>query len=100
MSAQRVTRGFAWNHLYKAVEHGGINLYAILIVRKFGPALGGNYAVYLAITGTLAILAAFAVDGALLRYLPRIMRGESQYGEKKIEGLRPFLVEMFAFRFF
>lgn len=100
MSANRVTRGFAWNHLYKAVEYGGIVLYSILVVRKFGPQIGGNYAVYLSISGTLGILAAFAVDGMLLRYLPRIARGELQYGEKKIEGLRPFLIEIFAFRLF
>ncbi|MDP4200325.1 MAG: oligosaccharide flippase family protein [Bacteroidota bacterium] len=98
MSSHRVTRGFAWNHLYKMVEYGGMSLYSILVVRKFGPELGGNYAVYCSICTTLAILAAFAVDGVLLRYLPRIARGESQYGEKKIEGVRPFLIEMLAFR--
>ena len=98
MTAHRVTRGFAWNHLYKMVEYGGLNLYTILVVRKFGPEIGGNYAVYLSISGTLAILSAFAVDGVLLRYLPRIARGESQIGTSKIEGIRPFLLQLFAFR--
>jgi O-antigen/teichoic acid export membrane protein len=106
MSASRVTRGFAWNHLYKMVEYGGVNLYAILVMRKFGPELGGNYAVYLSITGTLGILAAFAVDGALLRYLPRIARGDSERGSPlngrdggmKVGAVRPFIIQMFAFR--
>jgi O-antigen/teichoic acid export membrane protein len=98
MSAHRVTRGFAWNHLYKIVEYGGISLYSILVVRKFGPEIGGNYAVYLSICGTLAMLTAFAVDGVLLRYLPRIARGESQIGDVKIEGVRPFLLQLLAFR--
>ncbi len=98
MSAQRITRGFAWNHLYKIVEFGGINLYAILVSRKFGPELSGSYAVFFSISGTLVILGAFAVDGVLLRYLPRILRGEHAFGEHKIEGIRPFLIELFAFR--
>ncbi len=100
MTAQRITRGFAWNHLYKLAEFGGVNLYAILVARAFGPAVGGNYAVYLSISGTLAIIGAFAVDGVLLRYLPRIMRGERTFGDAKIEGIRPFLIEMLAFRLF
>ena len=98
MSAHRVTRGFAWNHLYKIVEYGGISLYSILVVRKFGPEIGGNYAVYLSICGTLAMVTAFAVDGVLLRYLPRIARGESQIGDARIEGVRPFLLQLLAFR--
>ena len=98
MSTERITRGFAWNHLYKMVEYGGVSLYSILVVRKFGPEIGGSYAVYLSITGTLAILSAFAVDGVLLRYLPRLSRGELQIGEAKIEGVRPFLLQLFAFR--
>ena len=98
MTAHRVTRAFAWNHLYKIVEYGGVNLYAILVVRKFGPAIGGNYAVFLSLCSTLAIIGAFAVDGVPLRYIPRILRGERNYGEKKIEGLRPFLIELLAFR--
>ena len=100
MSAQRITRGFAWNHLYKLVEYGGLNLYAIMVVRSFGPELGGNYAVYLSISGTLSIIGAFAVDGVLLRYLPRILGGERSFGNAKVEGVRPFLIEMFAFRLF
>jgi len=100
MAAHRVTRGFAWNHLYKIAEYGGVNLYAILVVRKFGPELGGNYAVFLSITGTLAIIGAFAVDGVLLRYLPRILGGERQIGEATIDGVRPFLIELLAFRLF
>ncbi|MFI5201322.1 MAG: polysaccharide biosynthesis C-terminal domain-containing protein, partial [Candidatus Kapaibacterium sp.] len=100
MSAQRITRGFAWNHLYKLVEFGGVNLYAIMVARAFGPEVGGNYAVFLSISGTLAIMGAFAVDGVLLRYLPRILQGERSFGEAKVEGIRPFLIEMFAFRLF
>jgi|GEM_PF-2535009 len=98
MSAQRITRGFAWNHLYKLIEFGGVNLYAILVARAFGPAVGGNYAVYLSISGTLAIFSAFAVDGVLLRYLPRLLGGERSFGETKVEGIRPFLIELLAFR--
>jgi O-antigen/teichoic acid export membrane protein len=94
----RITRGFAWNHLFKIVEIGGVNLYSVLVVRKFGPSIGGNYALYISLAGTLGMITAFAVDGVLLRYIPRILRGESQYGERKIEGLRPFLIELFAFR--
>jgi O-antigen/teichoic acid export membrane protein len=100
MSAQRITRGFAWNHLYKIIEYGGVNLYAILVLRKFGPELGGNYSVYLSISGSLAIIGAFAVDGVLLRYLPRILRGERSFGDTKVEGIRPFLIELLAFRLF
>jgi len=100
MSGRRITKGFAWNHLYKIAEYGGVNLYAILVVRKFGPELGGNYAVFLSITGTLAIIGAFAVDGVLLRYLPRILGGEREIGEATIEGVRPFLIELLAFRLF
>jgi len=100
VTARRITKGFAWNHLYKIVEYGGINLYAILVVRKFGPEVGGNYPVFLSISSTLAILSAFAVDGVLLRYLPRILKGERQYGEVTVEGVRPFLIELFAFRLF
>ena len=100
MSDQRVTRGFAWNHLYKMVEYGLVNLYTILVVRKFGPELTGNYAVYLSISGTLAIVAAFGVDGVLLRFLPRIAQGELKIGEWDIGGVRPFLAKLAAFRFF
>lgn len=96
--SNRITRGFAWNYFFKIVEIGGVNLYSVLVVRKFGPAVGGNYALYMSVAGTLGMLTAFAVDGVLLRYIPRIARGESQYGGKKIEGLRPFLIELFAFR--
>ncbi len=100
MTTHRITRGFAWNHLYKIVEYGGIYLYAILVVRKFGPELGGSYAVYISIGTTLAIVGAFAVDGVLLRYLPRILRGEQSFGNTKIEGIRHFLIELLAFRVF
>ncbi len=98
MTASRVTRGFAWNHLYKMVEYGGMSLYSILVMRKLGPEIGGNFAVYSSIIGTLGILAAFAVDGALLRYLPRVARGESEYGGMKVGAVRPFIIQMFAFR--
>ncbi len=100
MSTERITRGFAWNHLYKIVEYGGVNLYAILVLRKFGPELGGNYSVYLSISGTLAIIGAFAVDGVLLRYLPRILLGERSFGATTVDGIRPFLIELLAFRLF
>ncbi len=100
MSAQRITRGFAWNYLYKIIEYGGIALYAMLVSRKFGPELAGSYAVFLSISSSLAIVGAFAVDGVLLRYLPRILRGERTFGATAIEGIRPFLIELFAFRLF
>lgn len=100
MSAHRITRGFAWNHLYKLAEFGGINLYAIMVARAFGPEVGGNYAVYLSISGTVAMIGAFAVDGVLLRYLPRILHGERSFGDAKVEGIRPFLIELLAFRLF
>jgi O-antigen/teichoic acid export membrane protein len=82
------------------IEYGGVSLYAILVGRKFGPELNGSYAVFLSICGTLAIVGAFAVDGVLLRYLPRILRGELTFGEAKVEGIRPFLIELLAFRLF
>ncbi len=100
MTANRITKGFAWNHLYKIVEYGGVYLYAVLVIRKFGPELGGSYAVYISISSTLAIVGAFAVDGVLLRYLPRILRGDRAFGDVKIEGIRPFLIELLAFRVF
>jgi len=49
----RITKGFAWNYFFKFVEIGGVNLYSVLVVRKFGPAIGGNYALYMSVTGTL-----------------------------------------------
>lgn len=64
----KVTRGFAWNHLYKITEYGLINLYNVLIIRHFGPELVGPYALYLSIGTTLSLIGAFAVDGVLLRY--------------------------------
>ncbi len=100
MTAHRITRGFAWNHLYKIVEFGGMALYSILVSRKFGPELAGSYAVYLSISVSLAMIGAFAVDGVLLRYLPRMLRGERSFTDTKIEGIRPFLIELLAFRLF
>jgi len=100
VSGQRITRGFAWNHLYKLVEYGGITLYSILVVRKFGPELGGNYAVFQSLSGTLAMATAFAVDSVLLRYLPRITGGETKFGHITIEGVRPFVIDLLAFRVF
>jgi O-antigen/teichoic acid export membrane protein len=64
----KVTRGFAWNHLYKITEYGLINLYNVLVIRHFGPDLVGPYALYLSIGTTLSLIGAFAVDGVLLRY--------------------------------
>ncbi len=98
MSALRVSRGFAWTQLYKMVEYGALVLYGILVSRHFGPEIGGNYAVYLAFTGTLGIISAFAVDGVLLRYVPRVARGELEFGHLKVEGVRHFMLNLFAFR--
>jgi O-antigen/teichoic acid export membrane protein len=100
VSGQRIARGFAWNHLYKLVEYGGITLYSILVVRKFGPELGGNYAVFQSLSGTLAMATAFAVDSVLLRYLPRITGGETKFGHITVEGVRPFVIDLLAFRVF
>src|SRR5438552_16752846 len=95
----RVTRGFAWNHVYKMVEYGGTSLYSILVMRKLGPEIGGNFAVYSSVIGTLGILAAFAVDRELLRYLLWIALWDSMYGHMMIDGNRHFLVHMFVLSF-
>ena len=74
----RIARGFAWNHVYKFTEYGLMTLYSVLVMRVFGPELAGSYAVYLSISAGLSIVGAVGVDGALLRYLPRLASGERQ----------------------
>ncbi len=95
-------RGFAWNHLYKLVEYGLMNLYTVLVVRKFGPELAAPFAVYLSIVVTLQTLGAFGVDGVLLRYLPRILHGAVlQHSDAETpQDLRGFIRRMFGFRLY
>lgn len=94
----RIARGFAWNHLYKFSEYGLTTLYSVLILRAVGPELAGSYAVYLSIGAALAVIGSVGVDGALLRYVPRIANGERLYGESEYEGVRHFLTQLLAFR--
>jgi O-antigen/teichoic acid export membrane protein len=94
----RIARGFAWNHLYKIVEYGLMTLYSVIVMRVFGPELTGSYAVYLSISAGLAIVGAVGIDGALLRYLPRLAQGERAFGEMEYAGIRPFIWHLFAFR--
>jgi O-antigen/teichoic acid export membrane protein len=94
----RIARGFAWNQLYKFTEYGLMYLYQVLVMRVFGPELAGSYAVYLSIGAALAIIGSVGVDGALLRYLPRLANGEHRYGDVEYGGIRPFLWHLLAFR--
>lgn len=95
----RAARGFAWNHLYKLVEYGLFNLYTILVVRHFGPELSAPYSVFNSVATTLAIISAFAVDGVLLRYTPRVF---ADHRDQNGEHAHPahYLTELFAFRMF
>ena len=100
----RATRGFAWNHLYKLTEFGLLNLFNMLIARHFGPEGSVPYVVYIALGTTISAIAAFGVDGTLLRYLPRITEVESgadlELQAMGVTGLRSFVRRMFALRMF
>jgi O-antigen/teichoic acid export membrane protein len=97
---ERATTGFAWNYFYKITEFGLINCYTILVVRHFGPEISAPYAVFTALCTTLAMVAAFAVDGVLLRYIQRISHNDPSAGFEisGFTGLRDFLKTLFAFR--
>lgn len=100
----RATRGFAWNHLYKLTEFGLLNLFNMLIARYFGPEGSVPYVVYIALGTTISAIAAFGVDGTLLRYLPRITEIESgadaELESMGVTGLRSFVRRLFALRMF
>jgi O-antigen/teichoic acid export membrane protein len=100
----RATRGFAWNHLYKLTEFGLLNLFNMLIARYFGPEGSVPYVVYIALGTTISAIAAFGVDGTLLRYLPRITEIESgadaELKSMGVTGLRSFVRRLFALRIF
>lgn len=100
----RATRGFTWNYLYKLTEFGLLNLFNMLIARYFGPEGSVPYVVYIALGTTISAIAAFGVDGTLLRYLPRITEVESG-ADKELEamgvtGLSSFVSRLFALRMF
>jgi len=94
--SEKASKGFAWNHLYKIVEYGLFQLYSVLVVRHFGPELSAPYSVFLSVATTLSIVAAFAVDGVLLRYTPRILAEAEASNDRKT--LVDFLNKLFAFR--
>lgn len=95
----RATRGFAWNHLYKITEYGLLNLFNVLIIRQFGPELTAPYAVYLSIGATLMMLAAFAVDGVLLRFVPQVFDGgTAKVGEELLSSKDVFLHRLLALK--
>ncbi len=76
----------------------------MLIARYFGPEGSVPYLVYIALGTTISAIAAFGVDGTLLRYLPRITEVESG-ADKELEGmgvtgLSSFVRRLFAFRMF
>ncbi|HEY6171321.1 MAG TPA: hypothetical protein VIX80_03580, partial [Candidatus Kapabacteria bacterium] len=100
----RATRGFAWNHLYKLTEFGLLSLFNMLIARYFGPEGSVPYVVYIALGTTISAIAAFGVDGTLLRYLPRITEIESgadiELESMGVTGLRSFVRRLFALRMF
>lgn len=75
-----------------------MTLYSIVLSRVFGPEKLGTYAVFLSISAALAIVGAFGVDGALLRYLPRFSNGEQSFGTVEYKGIRHFVWHLFAFR--
>src|SRR2546421_12502814 len=96
---EQATKGFVWNYAYKLAEFGLVNLYTILVVRHFGPSVSSPYAFFTALTTTLALVSAFAVDGVLLRYIQRIQPSKAQqisgYDELERSGLRTFLGTLF-----
>jgi O-antigen/teichoic acid export membrane protein len=100
---QRAARSFAWNHFYKLSEFGLLNVYTLIIARHFGPVGSTPYVVYAAAGTTLSLLAAFAVDGVLLRFLPRISEAGEITHETRLPGvqdLNSFVRKLFAFRLF
>jgi O-antigen/teichoic acid export membrane protein len=75
----------------------------MIIARHFGPVGSTPYVVYAAAGTTLSLLAAFAVDGVLLRYLPRISEAGTITDDTKLPGvsdLPSFIRKLFAFRLF
>lgn len=101
MKRGRVTRGFAWNHLYKLTEYGLINLFVILAVREFGPEAAVPFTVYLSIFSTLSMVTAFAVDGVLLRFSALVdSKAEvaTPFGPGATESLARFLSPLFILR--
>lgn len=98
----RATKGFAWNHLYKLTEFGMLNLFNMLIARHFGPEESVPYVVYTALGTIITAIAAFGIDGALLRFLPRVTSSVTSSRTDIItigaSGLRSFVRRMFALR--
>lgn len=99
---EHATRGFAWNYLYKLSEFGLMNLYAMLVVRHFGPEISPPYAVFITLCSTISIISGFAVDGVLLRYTQRISANEQSvtgdFSDVESLGFKKFFTTLFAFR--
>src|SRR5688572_6289900 len=76
----------------------------MLIARYFGPEGSVPYVVYIALGTTISAIAAFGVDGTLLRYLPRITEiesgADSELESMGVTGLRSFVRRLFALRMF
>lgn len=100
--AQKASRGFAWNHLYKLTEFGLLNVYTMIIARHFGPEGSTPYLVYAALGTTISAVAAFGIEGVLLRFLPRITDTTSDVDLFSIgaTSIRSFVRRLFAFRIF
>ncbi len=100
---KRATRSFAWNHFYKLSEFGLLNIYTMIIARHFGPIDSAPFVVYAAAGTSLSVIGAFAVDGVLLRYIPRIGESGTLSQETSVPGatdLSSFVRKLFAFRLF
>ena len=100
---KRATRSFAWNHFYKLSEFGLLNIYTMIIARHFGPVGSAPFVVYAAAGTSLSVIAAFAVDGVLLRYIPRMGDTDALTEEMAVPGatdLSSFVRKLFAFRLF
>lgn len=100
---KRATRSFAWNHFYKLSEFGLLNIYTMIIARHFGPVGSAPFVVYAAAGTSLSVIAAFAVDGVLLRYIPRMGDTDTLTQEMAVPGatdLSSFVRKLFAFRMF
>jgi O-antigen/teichoic acid export membrane protein len=100
--SERASKSFAWNHFQKLVEFGFINIFNMMIARYYGPEGSVPYVVFTALCTSISILAAFGVDGILLRFLPRLV--ESEHGGSEtlhaigVTGIRSFVRRLFAFR--
>ncbi|MEI8134552.1 MAG: polysaccharide biosynthesis C-terminal domain-containing protein [bacterium] len=98
----RATRGFAWNYFYKITEFGLVNLFTVLVVRHFGPAISSPYAVFTAICTSGALLASFGVDGVLLRYIQRVVNNKhsnsNNLGDIESFSVPVFLKTLLSFR--